>query len=153
MMDRTWRDASSGTGVLDTPTAPLPTPAVTALARLELALLPPHVADAVSRYESAAARYDALAARPLESLPQADLDAFLNAQQSMADAFGVLAGVGRLDLIAPAEAATRYRQAAAHCRELAAVADYDGCLAVGDEMAMCLCQLRDAGRLDLVGGA
>lgn len=53
--------------------------------------------------------------------------------------------------IPPAEAASRYRQAAAHLRDLAAHADYEGCEYVRDEMAMCRCQLADAGRLDLIG--
>ncbi|MFJ4785106.1 hypothetical protein [Streptomyces sp. NPDC088794] len=137
----------------DHPTAPLPQLAATALARLELSLLPPHAADAVSRYEAATARYDALVSRPLETLSQPELDSFLDAQQVMADAFGVLAGLKRLDLIGPAETAARYRQASAHCAELAARGDMDGCWDVQDEMRMCLCRLQAAGRLDLVGGA
>lgn len=50
-------------------------------------------------------------------------------------------------------AAVRYLDAAEHCRALAASADFDGCLAAQDEMAMCRCQLAAAGRLDLIGGA
>jgi hypothetical protein len=50
----------------------------------------------------------------------------------------------------PLEAASRYQSAAVHYQALAAVADYDGCLAAGDEMAMCRCQLQAAGRLDLI---
>ena len=53
--------------------------------------------------------------------------------------------------IPPAVAAARYRQAAAHCRDLAADADYDACADTQDEMAMCHCQLANAGRLDLIG--
>ncbi|WP_432137630.1 hypothetical protein [Streptomyces sp. bgisy154] len=50
----------------------------------------------------------------------------------------------------PVVAVARYRSAAAHCRALASAADYDGCLAALDEMAMCHCQLAAAGRLDLI---
>ncbi|MFD1309833.1 hypothetical protein [Streptomyces kaempferi] len=50
-------------------------------------------------------------------------------------------------------AATRYRAATARCRALAAAGDYEGCEYVRDEMAMCRCQLADAGRLDLIGAA
>lgn len=55
--------------------------------------------------------------------------------------------------IPPAEAASRYRQAAAHYRDLAATADYEGCEYVRDEMTMCYCQLAAAGRLDLIGAS
>jgi hypothetical protein len=48
--------------------------------------------------------------------------------------------------------AVRYLDAADNCRALAAVADFDGCLAAQDEMAFCRCQLAKAGRLDLIGG-
>jgi hypothetical protein len=50
-----------------------------------------------------------------------------------------------------AETASRYRQAAAHYRDLAECGDYEGCEYIRDEMAMCRCQLADAGRLDLIG--
>ncbi|AVH59972.1 MULTISPECIES: hypothetical protein [Streptomyces] len=53
----------------------------------------------------------------------------------------------------PVVAVARYRAAAAHCRALAADGDFDGCLPVQDEMAMCRCQLERAGRLDLIGAA
>lgn len=51
----------------------------------------------------------------------------------------------------PVVAVARYQSAAAHCRDLAASADYDACANTMDEMAMCRCQLADAGRLDLIG--
>lgn len=51
----------------------------------------------------------------------------------------------------PAETASRYQRAAAHLRDLAERADYEGCEYVRDEMAMCRCQLAAAGRLDLIG--
>ena len=57
----------------------------------------------------------------------------------------------RTDL--PVVAVARYTAASAHCRELAAGGDYDGCWPLQDEMAMCRCQLEQAGRLDLIGGA
>lgn len=53
--------------------------------------------------------------------------------------------------IPPAEAASRYRQAAAHLRDLATHGDYDGCEYIRDEMSHCRCQLAAAGRLDLIG--
>lgn len=55
--------------------------------------------------------------------------------------------------LAAVDAAARYRTAAAHCRVLADAADFDGCLAAQDEMAMCRCQLAAAGRLDLIEAA
>jgi hypothetical protein len=50
----------------------------------------------------------------------------------------------------PVVALARYRAASEHCRALAESADFDGCLAAQDEMAMCRCQLAAAGRLDLI---
>jgi hypothetical protein len=135
------------------PTAPLPAPAVAAVARLELAFLPLHVVRAVTRYEIATARYDELDARPASQLSVAEVDAYFAAQQTVGEAFAVLAEAGRLDLIAPAETAARYRWAAVHCRRLAAAYDFDGCADAQDEMRMCKCQLAKAGRLDLIGVA
>lgn len=53
----------------------------------------------------------------------------------------------------PVVAVARYQSASEHCRALAESADFDGCLAAQDEMAMCRCQLAAAGRLDLIGVA
>lgn len=53
----------------------------------------------------------------------------------------------------PVVAVARYRTASAHYQALAAGGDYEGCEYVRDEMAMCLCQLETAGRLDLIGVA
>ena len=114
--------------------------------------LPPAVTAAVAQYETATLRYDNLAAKPVP-LPPADLEAFLNAQGAIFDAVVVLADHRRLDLTTPAETASRYRQAAAHYRDLAAHNDYEGCEYVRDEMAMCRCQLAAAGRLDLIGAS
>ncbi len=49
--------------------------------------------------------------------------------------------------------ALRFRDAAARCSAASAAGYIEKCLVAQDEMRMCLCQLRDAGRLDLVGGA
>lgn len=49
--------------------------------------------------------------------------------------------------------ATRYQAAAARYRLLVDCGDYDGCLDLGDEMAMCRCELAKAGRLDLIEAA
>jgi hypothetical protein len=57
----------------------------------------------------------------------------------------------RTDL--PVVAVARYQSASKDCRELAASGNYDGCLAVQDEMRMCRCQLEAAGRLDLIEAA
>ncbi|MEU0847704.1 hypothetical protein ABZ387_07015 [Streptomyces flaveolus] len=53
----------------------------------------------------------------------------------------------------PVVAVARYQDAADHLRELAASADFDGCLTAQDEMRMCRCQLAAAGRLDLIEAA
>lgn len=50
----------------------------------------------------------------------------------------------------PVVSVARYRSAKAHYRALAADGDFEGCEYVRDEMADCLCQLKAAGRLDLV---
>lgn len=51
----------------------------------------------------------------------------------------------------PVVALARYQSASRECRELAAAGNYADCLAAQDEMAMCRCQLEQAGRLDLIG--
>lgn len=135
------------------PTAPLPQPAVAAVARLERVFPPAEVVTAVARFESAAARFDELIARPADELSDAEVEAYTGSQQTMADAFAVLAEAGRTDLLKPLETADRYRNASAHYRELAAARDFEGCEYVRDEMAMCRCQLAAAGRLDLIGVA
>lgn len=137
---------------MSTPTAPLPPAAAEALSRLERAFVPMplEIVRAVTRYETAALRYDELVARPASTLSPAEFTSIGQAQQTMADAFGVLAEADRTNLLAPLETATQYRTAAAHCRSLAEAADFDGCLAAQDEMAMCRCQLAAAGRLDLI---
>lgn len=115
--------------------------------------LPPAVVRAVTVYETAAARYDELIASQAGTLSRAEFADFQNAQQAMADAFGVLAEAGRTDLLAPLSTADQYRTAAWRCRRAAAQSDFDGCLVAQDEMRMCRCQLESAGRLDLIGVA
>jgi hypothetical protein len=89
MTDRTWQGASTGTGVLNTPAAPLPTPAITA---------------AVTSYRKAALRVAALG--ELADLAEAGIelsdmhaDDLAHACQRMAGAHATLAAAGRLDLI------------------------------------------------------
>ena len=167
MADRTCQNASAGTGLLDTPrpTAPLTPAAATALAKLERAFLPLALVRAVTRYEVATARYDELIARPVSSLSPAEFNAVGEAQQTIAESLGILADAGRLDLIAPAETAARYRQASAHCRDLSKACSkkleyggefsdvLDALADARDEMGHCLCQLEQAGRLDLIEAA
>lgn len=135
------------------PTSPLPPAASAAVACLERAFLPSEIVAAVTRFETAAARYDELYYRPASTLSPAEFDALAGAEQTMADEMAVLADAGRTDLLAPLSAADRYRSAKAHYRQLAAARDFEGCEYVRDEMTDCLCQLRAAGRLDLVDGA
>ncbi|MFF4791874.1 hypothetical protein ACFY2M_19395 [Streptomyces sp. NPDC001276] len=137
------------------PTAPLPQSALAAMARLNLVLaapLAPELVRAVTRFEVASARFDELASKDARDLAPAEFDALGDAQQVIADSFGILAAAGQLHLIDAAQTATRYRQAASHCRRLSAepAADYDELLCVQDEMAMCRCQLAAAGRLELI---
>jgi hypothetical protein len=49
-----------------------------------------------------------------------------------------------------ADLLARHRWASAHCSRLSIAADYDGCLRLQEEMAMCRCQLAAAGMLHLV---
>ena len=74
--------------------------------------------------------------RPTAPLPRPAVEAMRSLEQALAT---------------PAEMAARYRSASEQCRRLAAAADFDGCLEAQDELAMCRCQLEQAGRLDLIG--
>lgn len=146
-------------------TAPLNPSAATALANLERAFLPLALVRAVTRYEIATARFDELVARPASSLSPAEVVAFGEAQQTIAESLGTLADAGRLDLIAPAETAARYRQASAHCRELSKTCStkleyggefsdaLDALADARDEMGHYRRQLEKAGRLDLIEAA
>ena len=127
--------------------------------------IPPAVTDALTQYEAATLRYDNLAAQDPATRTPADLAAFLDAQGEIFEAVVILADHRRLDLTAPAEAASRYRQAAAHCRELSKACGakldldkggefgglVDALADARDEMGHCHCQLAAAGRLDLIG--
>lgn len=144
-------------------TAPLPPAAVAALSHLEAAFLPMplEIVRAVTRYETAALRYDELIARPASTLSPAEVDAIGDAQQTMANAFGVLAEAGRTDLLAPLETSAQYRLSEARANELIAIArtgcmsdlDADDLAHNVDLMAGYRATLAKVGRLDLIGGA
>lgn len=134
-------------------TAPLSPAAAKELAKLDRALLPQNIARAAIRAEVAAARYDELVAWPASHLSPAEFTALRTAREAVAEMFGILAAADRLDLIAPLEAAARYRAAAVHYQALAEAGDYEGCEYVRDEMTMRRGQLAAAGPLDLVGVA
>ncbi|MGW5426854.1 hypothetical protein ACWET9_06455 [Streptomyces sp. NPDC004059] len=80
-------------------TAPLPADAVAAMRRLELALAAPEIVRAVTRYEVATARYDELIAKPASDLKPVEVDAIGDAQQVIAESFGVLAEAGMHHLV------------------------------------------------------
>jgi hypothetical protein len=89
--------------IANTPTAPLPTPAVAALARLELRLaFPKPVVDAVTRYESAALHAAELAAKAAtgNGLPALDVRSWEFAEELMAGSRATLADAGLLHLLA-----------------------------------------------------
>ncbi|MFD6553741.1 hypothetical protein [Streptomyces sp. NPDC058398] len=115
-----------------------------------LAPLPADIADVVSRYVSAAVRYDELSARPAPSLSPSEAAELRAAQPVIGEMFEALSAPGRRGLVVAAEVAVRYRAAAARYRRLAANGDYDDCLPVQDEMTMCRCQLAKAGLLYLI---
>jgi hypothetical protein len=100
MTDRTWRDASAGTGLLDAPTAPLTAPAADALARLELAFAPLPVRRAVVRYRNASAvTVELSAVMDYRSLTVPEFNDLEFAQDTMRESRQILAQAGRLDLI------------------------------------------------------
>ncbi|CAM5602585.1 hypothetical protein [Streptomyces coeruleorubidus] len=136
-----------------TPVAPLSPAAAEALAKLERAFLPVSLVRAVTRYEIAVEYRDRLSERRATTWTAAEFGSFFDCGPIFEESLRALEAAGRLDLIAPARIASRYRRAASTCRSLAASADFDGCLAAQDEMAMCRCQLADAGRLDLIEAA
>jgi len=84
-----------------TPTAPLPAPAVEALARLERAFVPMplHVVRAVTRYDIVKARIAELEAMDARRMTAAQFDDLLDAQNELAMRRKQLADAGRLDLI------------------------------------------------------
>lgn len=144
-------------------TSPLPPAAAAALDRIDRAFLPLEIVRAVTVYEVASARYDELVARPASTLSPAEFDACLSAQQRLAEAFGVLAEAGRLDLIKDpvAAAAAVYRKSESRANELIGIGrtgcmsdlDADDLAHHVDLMAGARATLAEAGRLDLIGGA
>lgn len=81
------------------PTAPLPTPAVEALARLDRAFFPLSVVRAVARYEAASARRDELTAIPAAQWSPAEFDSFTATHDALVESVLTLGEAGRLDLI------------------------------------------------------
>jgi len=83
------------------PTAPLPAPAVEALARLERAFVPMplHVVRAVTRHDIVKARIAELEAMDARQMTAAQFDDLLDAQNELAMRRKQLADAGRLDLI------------------------------------------------------
>jgi hypothetical protein len=79
-----------------------------------------------------------------EPMPLAGLDALDRLQHAL---------LPTADAVTVYETAGRYLLAEQDYRRTAAAADYDSCLTAHDEMAMCACQLADAGRLDLIGAS
>jgi hypothetical protein len=101
MTDRTCRDASAGTGGLDTLTAPLPPAAVSVMHRLGWKLSAPDgVVRAVTRFEVASARTAELSAVMDErDLSPAEFTALEFAQDVIRESRKVLAMTGMLHLI------------------------------------------------------
>ncbi|NUS14085.1 MAG: hypothetical protein HOY69_22210 [Streptomyces sp.] len=83
------------------PTAPLPVPAVEALARLERAFVPMplHIVRAATRYDIVRARIAELEAMDARRMTAAQFDDLLDAQNELAMRRKQLAEAGRLDLI------------------------------------------------------
>jgi hypothetical protein len=142
-------------------TAPLSPAASAALHRLERAFLPLSLVRAVRRFEAASARRDELAAKRASQMSAAEFDSFKAAHDAVVESVLTLGAAGRLDLIAPAVAASDYRSAEARANELIRAAQSapmsdlhaDDLAHYVDLMAGYRATLADAGRLDLVGGA
>jgi hypothetical protein len=113
----------------DFPTAPLSSPTIEALTRLEAAFAPALAEQ--HRIERIVAGL------------RAGESAVINGVECTAVS---LAAAVLLD---------RYREASQRCRRLAAApdTDFDAVLLAQDEMRACRCQLAAAGRLDLIGVA
>jgi hypothetical protein len=95
------------------------------------------------------------ATAPTAPLPQPAVDALLSLERRLAalapGESAVINGVTCTGVsLQVADLLTRHRWASARCSRLSAAADYDGCLRLQDEMAMCRCQLAAAGMLHLV---
>jgi len=109
---------------IHTPTAPLPTPAAAALARLESAFAP--VLTEHHRIERIVSGLRIGESTVINGVPVTAID------------------------LKTADLLDRYRTASGRYRKLAECGDYEGCEYVRDEMAMCRCQLDAAGLLHLV---
>lgn len=92
---------------------------------------------------------------PTAPLPQPAMDALLSLERRLASLApgesAVVSGVTctgvSLDV---AVLLDRHKWASARCSRRSAAGDYDECLRMQDEMAMCRCQLAAAGMLHLV---
>lgn len=85
---------------MSTPTAPLPTDAATALARLELAFAPLEIRKAVVRYGTASASVAELTAiLDYRSLTVPEFNELKLSEEWIAESKATLAATGRLDLI------------------------------------------------------
>lgn len=141
------------------PTAPLPTPAVEALARLELAFASPveRLRKQIARLEESLRIQCAGRDSDLAQLRNPALTASERAEVEgsfQATAWEIIRLQGQVrEYRAELAVAVRYEAAAVHCRRSAAVGDFDACADAQDEMRMCRCQLETAGRLDLIGAA
>jgi len=85
--------------ITNTPTAPLPTPAVDALHRLDVALAAPDVHRAAVRYGIVTARIAELEAMDASHMSAGQFDALLDAQNELAMRRKQLTDAGRLDLV------------------------------------------------------
>lgn len=101
MTDRTVDLTSTGTGLLDTPTAPLPPAARIALRNMELQLtVAPEIVRAVTQYELAGLHAAALASIAAAGrMTDLDADSLAAAEDLMAGSRATLTAAGRLDLI------------------------------------------------------
>ncbi|MFJ9012308.1 hypothetical protein [Streptomyces canus] len=167
MTQRTVDLTSNGTGVLDaTPTAPLPTAAAKALAKLERAFLPLDLVRAVTRYEIATERRAGLEAKPTREWSGADFSSFADCERVLIESAMMLAVKGRMDLIdgiiTPViRAVVDYRRAALRAANLGNEALFSGMptmhaddLAHAEDLKLgARATLAEAGRLDLVGRA
>lgn len=149
---------------MSAPTALLPPAAVDAMGSLELRLASPveRLRMQIARLEESLriqrdAR-DSLIVQ-MRNPAQSELERAA-AEGSFRTAAWEVAALRRQLREAKAElaVAVRFREAASTCRMLStqsawlAPGEYDRLLDAQDEMAMCRCQLEQAGRLDLIGG-
>ena len=162
MTDRTCRDASAGTGVLDTPTAPLPPAAEAMSRRLELELRSPvDVLQAqIARLEESlwiqrqGRDFDLVQMRnpALTELVRAKAEGsfrstaweIVGLRRQLREAKAALAVAVRFQ-----GAESTYRLMSAQTSRIAP-GEFDRLLHLQDEMRECRCRLERAGRLDLI---